>query len=286
MLTLARLITAGLVLASLTLSTQAHAYLTCGYDKVEVPGAKLRSRNSISYVLLGNNVLSRFDTNQGQRVHFYQRNATSTSQLPVIPQDLGTWDGEYAMAQLAMSNLYLGSDKGDWFNGHIKVRYTPKTTGPHDVVAAFTKDIGHYTGMRPILCVVHRYSVHGTPTLRENSINETAMASGDVHFEANLRVDWAAHSQAAHTNKSKIITWHKLTVCLDSASSCIGQNTGWQLQSTIQSDQLFSTYLMPGRYILRATINDGVSTITKSYNIDNSNSIDIDLPPCDGCQIP
>ncbi|MBU2115456.1 MAG: hypothetical protein KKE94_16970 [Gammaproteobacteria bacterium] len=289
MITLNRLFTASLLLAGLTLSTQAQAYLTCGYNKVEVPGAKLRPRNDIAYVLLGNNVLSRFDTKQGQTVHFYQRNATPGTQLPLIPQDLGTWDGEFALTKIAMSTAYLGSDKGDWLNGHVKKRFTPTTTGPHDVIAAFTKDIGHITGVMPLLCVVHRYNVHGVPTLRENSVNETTLSSGDVRFEANLRVDWAAHSQAAHTNKSKTITWHKLTQCLDSGRSCINQNTGWQHQSSVQSNQVFSTYLMPGRYTLRATINDGVSTVTKTYSIDNSNSIDHGfdpLPPCDRCQIP
>lgn len=284
MITLNRLFTASLLLTGLAMSMEAKADATCQETRASHAGYKLEQRPNPQYVLLGNSVLSRFDSHRNQRVHFFQRNGT----LPSLPQNLGPWSYN-AFTALQTNHLYLGSDKSSLVNGHVSQRFTPSVSGKHDLIAAFTKEIDVPGAPTGFFCVVHRYNVHGLPTLRENSVNETTLSSGDVRFEANLRVDWAAHSQAADTNKSKTITWHKLTQCLDSGRSCIRQNTGWQHQASVQSNQVFSAYLMPGRYTLRATINDGVSTVTKTYSIDNSSSIDDGfdpLPPCDRCQIP
>lgn len=284
-----------LTLTVFTISFQAIAARdgldqTCGYDRVSFSSQKLEQRPNPRYALINQSTLSRFDSDRsGRRVHYFHRTGGSSLSLPVMP-----WRNSGQHEINGHSNLYhmqqnftnLGTDSVNAANGHTSKRFTPSSTGKHQVIAAYVKD---YTLSGPIFdsyvsalfCVVHEYFVHGLPTLRENLVSENTTASGDTEFKANLTVSWAPFSEAIHTNRARRINWAQQTVCVDSGNFCYEQNSSWQNITTVNSDQDFSRYFMPGRYNLRATIDDGVSTVTKYYYIDNSNATG--SAPCPEC---
>jgi hypothetical protein len=263
-------------------SSYVNAAATCQETRADYGNLKLEQRPNPSFVLLGDSVLSRFDSNRSQKVYYFQRNGS----LPLLPEIMS--NNSYTAFQLLESrHNYLGHDKSNLTNGHTDMRFTPTTIGLHDTIAAFTSNVGE-NGVG-FFCVAHRYYVHGRPTLTETSLGEVPLSSGDVRFEARLRVNWAQFSEAALTNRARNISWHIQTQCIDSGNRCISQNTGLVSHGTTPSDQTFTAHFMPGKYSVKATINDGVSTVTKFYYIDNSNAISDGgdpYPVCPGCMIP
>lgn len=294
---------------------------SCGEDKAVSDESKLIQRPNARYVSLGDSVLSRFDTSLQQRVFFYHRTAHGIGTdrfrpLPALPELLPNqvrpdWrsyllnrnDMRYTAAPLnrdyiASVATEIGHERGDRFNGHVSQRFTPLTVGPHDIIAAFTLDVKSYL-YRPInapeygdvaipagiFCVVHRFFVHDKPSLNELAVHETKLPDGNLQFNATLIGKWAAYSEAAITNRPIQIQWFLQTRCLDQGEVCRSGSLAWQ---SVGNGDRFSTLLSPGRYNLQATLNDGVSAVSRNYPIDNSNAAieEPEYPPCDQCHIP
>lgn len=294
---------------------------SCGEDKAVSSESKLKQRPNATYVLLGNSVLSRFDTSSQQRVYFYHRTAQGIGTdrlrpLPALPELLPNqvnpnWrnyllrrnDMRYRAAPLNLEYIAsiateIGHERGDRFNGHVSQRFTPLTAGPHDLIAAFTLDVKSYL-YRPIsapeygdvtipvgiFCVVHRFFVHDKPTLNELAVHETKLPDGNLQFNASLIGKWADFSEAAITNRPVQIQWFLQTRCSDQGDVCRSGSLNWQPAGT---GDRFSTRLSPGRYNLKATLNDGISAVSRNYPIDNSNATieEPEYPPCEQCHIP
>lgn len=297
---------------------------TCGIDTVRENsvGRKLRPRPNPEFVLLGSSILARFDTETQQKVHYYHRTVAPDSYqfLPSLPELMpyqvsSNWreykktreDARYTaapnnMAYIQQHTRYLGSDSGNFINGHTKKRFQPSSIGSHDIIALFTKPLPshRYTSnlyfsdiADPVgfFCVVHRFYVHSLPTLTETSLYENVLPNGLLHFKAVLKGTWARFSEAELTQWPLTIKWERRTLCLDSGNYCNPSNASWQYIREVNNNAPFELSLLPGRYVMRATISDGVSEVIKTYPIEHSSAVYDDPvrpinPPCERCAIP